>query len=294
MESNAAPVDSGAAFCFGPELLHRDFDLFPLGFGELHVCGCDVFFEVLDGAGAWDRDDDGTAVQEPRDGELADGGVVFASGDVERAAGLGELAGRDREPWDEGDIVLGAVVDDVFVGAVGEVVFVLDGDDVDDLARPVDLMRLHFAEADVADLALLLKLFDDSEGLFDGDFGVDSVELPEVDALELQEAKAHLDLLVEVLGTADGEPLVGALAGEAAFGGDDDVVDIGGEGLTNEPFGDVGAVGVGGVDEVDAELDGAAEDFAGVFGVIGLAPDASADDAHGAEAEAMDGEVSAE
>ncbi len=68
--------------------------------------------------------------------------------------------------------------------AVAEVVLVLDADDVDDLAGLVDLVWFDLAEADVADLALLLELLDGSEGFLDGDLGVDAVELPEVDALE--------------------------------------------------------------------------------------------------------------
>ena len=51
-----------------------------------------------------------------------------------------------------------AVVDDVLVGAVADVVFVLHADDVDDLAGLLDLVGLHLAEADVADLALLLQV----------------------------------------------------------------------------------------------------------------------------------------
>ena len=53
-------------------------------------------------------------------------------------------------------------------------------------------------------------------------------------------------------------------------------------------LGDVGPVGVGGVDEVHAELDGAAHDRPGGLAVGGLAPDARAGDPHGAEAEPVD------
>ncbi len=55
-----------------------------------------------------------------------------------------------------------------------------------------------------------------------------------------------------------------------------------------------GPVAVGGVDEVDAELDGALEDLVGALGVLGRAPDAVAGDAHGAIAQAGDLEVAAE
>ena len=41
------------------------------------------------------------------------------------------------------------------------------------------------------------------------------------------------------------------------------------EGFGDQFFGDVGAVGVGGVDEVDAEVDGAAEGFDGGVVIFG-------------------------
>ncbi len=85
----------------------------------------------------------------------------------------------------------------------------------------------------------------------------------------LEAAKAHLDFLDEVLRTADGEPLVWALAGEAGLGGDDDSFGVGGEGFADEALADLGAVGVCGVDEVDAELDGAAENLFRRLGIFG-------------------------
>ena len=111
-----------------------------------------------------------------------------------------------------------AVFEDVFVGAVGEVVLVLDADDIDDFAGLFDFRDFDFAEADVADLALLLKVFDGTEGLFYWRLGVDAVKLPELDGVFFEDAEAQFDLLDEIFGAADGEPFVGALAGESAFG----------------------------------------------------------------------------
>ena len=62
---------------------------------------------------------------------------------------------------------------------------------------------------------------------------------------------------------------------------------IGMQRLANDQFGNVGSVGIGGVDKIDAEL-GQALQHPQRFGAIGrLAPDSAARDAHGAEAEAM-------
>ena len=58
-----------------------------------------------------------------------------------RATRRGELAVRDREPRDEADAVLGAVGEHVCRLAVGQVVQVLHGDDLGDLASLLDLGR---------------------------------------------------------------------------------------------------------------------------------------------------------
>ena len=89
-------------------------------------------------------------------------------------------------------------------------------------------------------------------------------------------------------------PDAGAVAHPAGLGGDDQAGGIGRERFGDQFFRDVGAVGVGGVNEVDAELDGAAQRGEGAGDVGGRAPDALAGDAHGAEAHAVDGEIAAE
>jgi hypothetical protein len=60
--------------------------------------------------------------------------------------------------------------------------------------------------------------------------------------------------------------------------------------LANEVLTHVGAVRVGGVDEVDAELDRATQHGDGGVVVRRIAPDAVSGDAHRAEAEAANGE----
>src|ERR1700722_2017846 len=134
-------------------------------------------------------------MQEPGEGDLRDGCSVGLRYCVEFSAGTSELASGDGEPGDERDFVFGAVLDDILVLAVADVVLVLDADDFDDLASPVDLVGLDLAEAYVPNFALLLELLDGSEGLFAGDLGVDAVQLPEIDAFELEAAEAHLYLL---------------------------------------------------------------------------------------------------
>ena len=64
--------------------------------------------------------------------------------------------------------------------------------------------------------------------------------------------------------------------------------------LGDDLLADERAVGVGGVDEVDALLDGGPDDAHGAGAVGRLAPDAGAGELHGAVAEAVDGQVPAD
>ena len=124
-----------------------------------------------------------------------------------------EFPGSYWKPRYEGDIVLGAIVEDGFALAVGDVVFVLHADDVDDFAGLFDFGDGNFAQADEADFTLCLQALDGAEGVFNGDFGVDAMELPEVESVFFEPAKAHFYLLGEIFGAAYGKPAIWALAG---------------------------------------------------------------------------------
>ena len=63
---------------------------------------------------------------------------------------------------------------------------------------------------------------------------------------------------------------------------------------TDELLGDVRAVGLGGVDEVDAELDRAAQGRYGTRAVLRRAPGTRAGDLHGAVAEPGDPQLAAD
>ena len=133
-----------------------------------------------------------------------------------------------------------------------------------------------------------------AERLFERRARVDAVELVEVDALELEAAQAHFDTLDEVAGAAHVLGFGGALARDAALGGDDHAMRVGRERFADEPLGDLGAVGVCGVNERDAQFDGAAQHAAG-FGCVGrLAPRAFAHQAHGSVAEPVHGQIAAD
>jgi TM2 domain-containing membrane protein YozV len=177
------------------------------------------------------------------------------------------------------------------VAAVGEGVAVLHADDGDDLLGLLDFGGCDFAEADVADFSLVLHLFQGTQTFLERGTGVDAVKLVEFDALEFEATEAHFNALNEVAGAANVLGFGGALASDAALGGDDEVGRVRMQGFADEAFGDFRAVGVGGVDKGDAERDGAAEDAAGFVWIAWFAPGAFTDKTHGSVTEALDGEV---
>jgi len=146
---------------------------------------------------------------------------------IQLAPRLCQLSRRYGKPGDESDVVLRAVVNDVFVAAVANIVLVLHADDVDDLASLFDLVRLNLAKTHVTDFALILKPFDCAERLLDGHLRIDAVKLPKVDSLQLQTTQAHLYLLDKIFGTSDRQPLIRSLTRETRLGGDDHALGIG-------------------------------------------------------------------
>ncbi len=98
------------------------FDFLHLSFREREIGGFHVFFEVRHRGGSGDGKHHGAAVQQPGYGKLRDGGSVAFRDFVQLAAGARELAGRDREPGNEGDVVAFAVFENIFMLPVADVV----------------------------------------------------------------------------------------------------------------------------------------------------------------------------
>ena len=70
------------------------------------------------------------------------------------APGLREIAGGERKPRDEADAVALAVIEHALLRAVGQVVAVLHGGDLEQLAGGFDVGNRDFAQPGVADDAL--------------------------------------------------------------------------------------------------------------------------------------------
>jgi hypothetical protein len=150
---------------------------------------------------------------------------------------------------------------------------------------------LTVGQTDVADLALLLQPDQSADRVFERHVRVAPMELIQGDMVQPQASQAALASLPQMFRSAVGMPLSGAGAYESTLGRDDQILRVRMERLGDELLAHVRAVGVRSVDEVDPELDGSAQHSAGLVSVGRIAPDASAGDAHGAEAEAVDRQV---
>src|SRR5215475_7104467 len=109
------------------------------------------------------------------------------------------------------------------------------------------------------------------------------MELVEIDALELQSLEAALAGLAQVLGPSVRDPLRRAGTQQSTLGRDHQAARIGCETLRDQPLADLGSIGIGGVDEVDAELDRAAQHVTRLGRILRLTPDVLARDSHGAK-----------
>src|SRR5208283_16630 len=100
---------------------------------------------------------------------------------------------------------------------------------------------------------------------------VGDVELINIDALETQALQAAFTGLLNVPRRGIMLPDARTVARPANLGRDDEARGIGMKRLGDQLLGDVGTVGVGGVNEIDTELDSAAQRSDGSGAVLGRA-----------------------
>ena len=81
------------------------------------------------------------------------------------------------------------------------------------------------------------------------------MELIDIDSIQPQPFQAALNRAFKMFGTGVVRPLRRADTLPSTFGGDHDSLRIGGQSLSDDFFGNIGAVGIGGVDEIHAEFD---------------------------------------
>ena len=182
--------------------------------------------------------------------------------------GAGEAAAGQRAPGNDADAFgLAEAHHLALFFAIEQVVVVLHGDEarpavqVGEIERLGELPGVHGRRADVAHLAGLDHVVQRFERLFDGRFVVPAVNLVEVDVVGLEAAQALVELEEDRF--AREAAAVGLVAHDAVdLGGDDDgfAAGVGLEEAAEDLFAVAAGVDVGGVEEIDAEIEGLAEE----------------------------------
>ncbi len=187
----------------------------------------------------------------------------------------------DRVPGDVGQPVRLAVLDHLRLARLIDCrKLVLHRDDLRFLPRNLDLLDGEVRDADMLDLSGALQIGESAHRILDRNFGVGSMKLVEIYPFQFERLQASVARCAQMLRAAVAVPAA-FRACASTFCRDDDpafVPSLQGcsdQALVVPCLGVVGAVGVGCVDEVDAELvDGAAEQGNGfLFGGATVAVD---------------------
>ena len=158
-----------------------------------------------------------------------------------------------------------------------------------------DRFGRHLGEAEEAHLARLHLLGHRADGVLDGHLAVAAVLVPEVDVVGLEALQAAVERAAHVLGTAV-DACDAALERdlEAELGGDQRAVAAAVERFGEQRLVGVRAVDLGGVEEIDAEVE-RTMDGRDALGLVGRTVDPGhaheAGHRHGAEADGRDFEA---
>ncbi len=117
--------------------------------------------------------------------------------------------------------------------------------------------------------------------------GIDPVQLEQIDALDTELAQTPFALRLQSLGPAVGAPLGRRRASEAGLGGDHQMIGIRVQRFANQFLADVGAVGIGCVDEIDPQLHRASQHAQRLVAVGRRPPYAVTRELHRAEPQSM-------
>ena len=120
------------------------------------------------------------------------------------------------------------------------------------------------------------------------------MQLPQADPVDAELPPAADRLLAQILGTAVGNPDIGTAARQPALRRNQVDASIRVQRFVDELLGDVGAVGIGGVDEIDPEPGKPLQGPGGLGPVHRWAPDTRTGDAHGSETESIDLDITAD
>jgi hypothetical protein len=298
---------------------HGICDLRELVGAQLDVRRGDVLLQTRAALGPGDRDDVVALGQHPCKRELRrrhalGGGELLDRGDevevalevlalearvpaaevvvgevVERLDLAGQEPAAERRVGHEADAELAAGRQDLVLGvARPQRVLGLQRGDLVHGVRAAQRLGSGLAQAEVADLALRDQLGHRPDGLLDRRVDVDAVLVVEVDVVGAEALQRVLARLLDVLGAPVGGAAarVGGIADDPELRGQHDLVAAIGDRAPDEALVCVRAVDVGGVEEVDAQLDGAM-DHGDRLVVVARAVELG--HAHAAQAEGGDG-----
>ena len=144
------------------------------------------------------------------------------------------------------------------------------------------------------DLALVLQSLQRADRFLKWDFGIGAMKLVEIDLIDPQALQAALARRAQMLGPAVGIPLARPRPLEPTFGRDHELFGIGVQGFGDQALADLRSVGIGGVDEIDAQLERPAQHPLAFLPIGRLAPDPLPGETHRPETEAIDRHVAAD
>ena len=218
---------------------------------------------------------------------------MFFGNGIQHRTGLGQVTGRQRKPRNKADVVLGAVIKHLFAGTIHQVVLVLHRGDVEVFRGGFDIVDRHLAQSGMCDHAIVDQRFDRGKLLIARHFGIDAMQLPQVDAFHAKVAQAFVCLLDQILGAPDRCPLVGSRARQAAFRCNDQPL-IRVQRFANQRFGHVRPIRVCRVDKVHTQFRQALQCANAFCTISRIAPNTFACNTHGAVTKAMNFELAAD
>src|SRR6185312_3643781 len=131
--------------------LGRLLEGFPFLLLEVHAGRGYVFFEMFERGGTRDRQNYRRAMQQPGDGELSDCRMMLTGHAFESSAAFGEFARSNGKPGNETQIVPFTKRQGRFCfgASIGEIVLVLNTDDMRRLLRALDFFLIYFGKSDM-------------------------------------------------------------------------------------------------------------------------------------------------
>src|SRR5437773_11692318 len=120
------------------------------------------------------------------------------------------------------------------------------------------------------------------------------MQLPEIDPLEFQSLETFIDGLCQILRPPVWHPLSGTGSGVTAFGRNDESFWIRIQRFSDEELVRFRTVSIGGIDEIDAQLDRAPQNFLRVLAIGRPTPDPLARQTHRAEPKPVDQKIPAQ